>query len=210
MAAEPRPPAIEPAALRHTPIEDAQGLVAGTIMVVLGLGLLQHLGLVTGQAAGLALLISKWTGLGFGPIFFLVNLPFYWLAIRRMGRAFTLKTFVAVALISGLAVIQPHLLQFGAVNPLAGAIVAGIVSGAGLLAIFRHRASLGGIGILAVYLQDRYGFRAGWTQMLVDAVIFTLAAFTLDLPAVIYSLIGAVALNLVIAFNHRRDRYIAM
>ncbi|WP_424931796.1 YitT family protein [Amaricoccus macauensis] len=198
------------AAPRHTPLEDAQGLFAGAVMVALGLGLLQHLGLVTGQAAGLALLISKWTGIGFGPVFFVINLPFYWLAIRRMGRAFTVKTFLAICLISILTMVQPQLLQFGEVNPLAGAVVAGIVSGAGLLAIFRHRASLGGIGILAVYLQDRAGFRAGWTQMIVDAVIFVLALFTLDLRAVLLSLIGAVALNLIIAINHRRDRYIAM
>lgn len=195
---------------RHTPLEDAQGLFAGAVMVALGLGLLQHLGLVTGQAAGLALLISKWTGIGFGPVFFLINLPFYWLAIRRMGRAFTVKTFLAICLISILSMVQPQLLQFGEVNPLAGAVVAGIISGAGLLAIFRHRASLGGIGILAVYLQDRAGFRAGWTQMIVDAVIFVLALFTLDLRAILLSLIGAVALNLIIAINHRHDRYIAM
>lgn len=195
---------------RHTPLEDVQGLFAGTVMVALGLGLLQHLGLVTGQAAGLALLVSKWTGIGFGPVFFLLNLPFYWLAIRHMGRAFTLKTFLAIALISGLSMAQPQVLQFGAVNPIAGAVVAGVVSGAGLLAIFRHRASLGGIGILAIYLQDRTGFRAGWTQMIVDGAIFLLALFTLELGAVLYSLVGAMVLNLVIAINHRRDRYVAM
>ncbi|MEM8572721.1 MAG: YitT family protein [Pseudomonadota bacterium] len=201
--------APDPTTQRHSFAEDAQGLVAGTIMVVLGLGLLQHLGLVTGQAAGLALLISNWTGIGFGPVFFTLNLPFYWLAIRRMGWPFTIKTFTAIALISGLSAMQPQLLQFGSVNPLAGAVVAGVVQGAGLLAIFRHRASLGGVGILGLYLQDRFGFRAGWTQMIVDGVIFVLALFTLPLWSVIYSLIGAVFLNLVIAINHRRDRYIA-
>jgi uncharacterized membrane-anchored protein YitT (DUF2179 family) len=84
------------------------------------------------------------------------------------------------------------------------------VQGSGLLAIFRHRASLGGVGVVAVYLQDRTGFRAGWTQLLVDLVVFALALFTLPVGAVLYSLAGAVVLNLVIAINHRRDRYIGM
>ena len=85
-----------------------------------------------------------------------------------------------------------------------------MVQGAGLLAIFRHRASLGGVGVVALYLQDRTGFRAGWTQLLVDLVVFALAWLTLPAAAVLYSLAGALVLNLVIAINHRRDRYVAM
>jgi uncharacterized membrane-anchored protein YitT (DUF2179 family) len=194
----------------HTWFEDAQGLVFGAAMAAVGLALLGHLGLVTGQTAGLVLLITHWTGLGFGPVFFVVNLPFYWLAAVKLGRAFTVKTFIAVALITLFSMLQPQLLNFGEVQPLAGAIVAGMVAGAGLLALFRHRASLGGVGVLGVWLQDSAGIRAGWTQMAVDAVIFALALFTLPFSAVIYSLIGAVVLNVVIAINHRRDRYIGM
>jgi uncharacterized membrane-anchored protein YitT (DUF2179 family) len=93
---------------------------------------------------------------------------------------------------------------------MTGAILAGMISGAGLLALFRHRASLGGIGVLGVYLQDRFGIRAGWVQMAVDAVIFALALMLLDIGEVIYSLIGAVVLNTSIAVNHRRDRYVAV
>lgn len=179
-------------------------------MAALGLALLQHLGLVTGQTAGAALLIARATGFEFGPVFFAVNLPFYWLAARRLGAGFTLRTFLAVALVSGLMVAQPYVFRFGDVEPLVGAVVAGMVSGAGLLALFRHGASLGGVGVVAVYLQDRFGFRAGWTQMAVDAAVFAGALLLLEPLAVFYSLVGAVVLNLVIAINHRRDRYVAV
>lgn len=203
-------PADGPARPRHSAFEDAQGLLAGTLLVTLGLAFLQHLGLVTGQVAGLALLVALWTGIPFGPVFFALNLPFYWLAVRRMGWAFTLKTFVAVGLVTLLSLLRPQYLSFATLDPLVGAVLAGLVQGAGLLAIFRHRASLGGVGVVAVYLQDRTGFRAGWTQLLVDLVVFSLALLTLPLPAVAFSLAGAVVLNLVIAINHRRDRYVAM
>lgn len=195
---------------RHSRFEDAQGLFIGTSMVALGIALLQHLGLITGQMAGFALLISIWTGLKFGPVFFVLNLPFYWLAWRRMGPAFTLKSLGSVAALSSFLTFQPDLINFAAVQPLAGAIIAGVVSGMGVLAVYRHRSSLGGMGVLAVYLQERTGFRAGWTQMLVDGVVFLLAVFTLAPLQVVYSLVGAVTLNLVIAVNHRRDRYIGI
>ena len=195
---------------RHTAFEDAQGLISGTLLVTLGLAFLQHLGLVTGQMAGLSLLAAHWTGLPFGVIFFALNLPFYWLAVRRMGWAFTFKTFVAVGLVTVFSMVRPEFLTFARVEPLVGAVLAGLVQGTGLLIIFRHRASLGGGGVVAVYLQDRTGFRAGWTQLLVDLVVFALALLTLPLGAVAWSLAGAVVLNLVIAVNHRRDRYVAM
>lgn len=179
-------------------------------MTALGLTLLQHLGLVTGQMAGLALLISIWTGLAFGPVFFVLNLPFYWLAWKRMGKAFTVKSLIAVAAMSLFTMLAPQLINFGEVQPLAGAIMAGVMSGMGVLGVYRHRSSLGGMGVLAVYLQDRTGFRAGWTQMLFDSVLFVFAIFTLPAGAVLYSLAGAVTLNLVIAINHRNDRYIGM
>jgi uncharacterized membrane-anchored protein YitT (DUF2179 family) len=194
----------------HTLLDDAQGLVFGASMGAVGVSLLGHVGLVTGQTAGLALLIALWTDVEFGIVFFAINLPFYWLAWRRLGPAFAVKTFVAIALVSAFTLVQPRLFNFGAVEPLTGAILAGMISGAGLLALFRHRASLGGIGVLGVYLQDRFGIRAGWVQMAVDAVIFALALMLLDIGEVVYSMIGAVVLNTSIAVNHRRDLYVAV
>jgi len=164
---------------------------------------------MTGQTAGLAVLISYVTGWSFGAVFFLINLPFYWLGYRRMGLAFTLKTFVAVAALSGLSLLMPGWVSFAHLDPVFGAILFGLVSGAALLAIFRHGASLGGIGILALILQDRSGFRAGYTQLLFDLALFAVALLVLDTRTVAISLIGAVVVNLVIAINHRRDRYTA-
>ncbi len=194
---------------RHSLLEDAQGLAYGTVMAALGIVILTHLGLMTGQTAGLALLISYVTGWSFGVVFFLLNLPFYWLGYRRMGLAFTLKTFVAVASLSGLSLLMPGWVSFAHLDPIFGAILFGLVSGAALLAIFRHGASLGGIGILALTLQDRSGFRAGYTQLLFDLALFAVALLVRDARTVAISLIGAVVVNLVIAINHRRDRYTA-
>ncbi|MDP3959211.1 MAG: YitT family protein [Pseudorhodobacter sp.] len=193
----------------HTMIEDAQGIAYGAGMAAFGILILTQLGLVTGQTAGLAVLISYATGLDFGPVFFTINLPFYWLGYRRMGLGFTVKTFIAVALLSGLTLVMPRWISFADLDPVFGAILFGAVSGSALLALFRHGASLGGVGIVALVLQDRTGFRAGWTQLLFDAALFAVALTLRDLPTVAVSFLGALVVNLVIAINHRRDRYIA-
>ncbi len=195
---------------RHSPFEDAQGLIFGTLMCALGLMLLTHGGLVTGQTAGLALVISYAAGWGFGPVFFAVNLPFYWLGWRRIGAAFTVKSLLAVALLSVMVQVMPRHLAFATLHPLLAGVLYGFVTGAGLLALFRHGASLGGIGILALLVQDRTGFRAGWLQMGFDAALFAAALAVLPVDRVLWSLPGVVILNLVLAINHRRDRYVAI
>ncbi|WP_241649150.1 YitT family protein [Paenirhodobacter populi] len=193
----------------HTPLEDAQGLLFGGAMAAFGIVMLTHMGFITGQIAGLAVLISYVSGWQFGPVFFVLNLPFYWFGYKRMGPAFVLKTFISVALLSGLSMVLPHFVQFGRIDPLVGAIFYGFISGSALLALFRHGASLGGVGIMGLYLQDRTGFKAGWTQMIFDACVFGLAFALLPWQPVVWSAVGALVLNLVIAFNHRKDRYIS-
>jgi len=194
---------------RHTLLEDVQGLLSGTTMAATALVILTHLGLVTGQTAGLAILLSYVTGYSFAFMFFLVNLPFYWLGYQRIGKRFVLKTVIAVILVSVFSTMFPPLMQFEHLNPIYGVAVFGLLTGAGLLAIFRHGASLGGIGILAIYIQEKTGFRAGFVQLGFDACTFLAAFFILDVSAVLLSMLGALIVNLIITFNHRKDWYVA-
>ena len=194
--------------LEHSLLEDTQAFILGTSLCALGVELLTHLGLITGQTAGLGVLVSYLSGWSFGAVFFVVNLPFYALAWLRMGPRFTAKTFVAVALVSFMAEIMGSLISFDHVQPIAGAFLAGAVTGLGLIVLFRHGASLGGIGILALFLQERVGIQAGWVQLGFDACLFAVALLVLDPWLVAYSLLGAVVVNLIIAVNHRKDRYI--
>ena len=69
--------------------------------------------------------------MSFGKLFFLINLPFYWMAWRRMGREFTLKTFTAVALLSVLTEFQPLVLRIESLHPLYAALIGGLLMGAG-------------------------------------------------------------------------------
>ncbi|NMM82333.1 hypothetical protein B2J86_15585 [Acidovorax sp. SRB_14] len=194
----------------HSPTEDAVAVFTGVLLISVGVAFYTSAGLLTGGTAGLAFLLHYATGIGFGKIFFAINLPFYWLALRKMGRAFTLKTFVAVLLLSVVTELQAHFLRFAELQPLYAAITGGLITGTGFLVLFRHRCSLGGVGILALYLQNRYGWRAGKAQMGVDCCIVLLALWTVEPVRVAWSVAGAVALNLVLAMNHRPGRYMAV
>lgn len=198
-----------PKADRHTPWEDAQGILIGATLVALSIQFLRAADLFTGQIAGLALVISYPSGWPFGAVFFALNLPFYGLAVWQLGWTFTLKSFAAVTLMSALAELLPLVMTINALHPALGASLFGVLAGVGLLGLFRHGATLGGVGIVALWLQDTRGIKAGNTQLGFDLCIFAGALTLFPWPVVGWSLLGAMVLNMIITINHRRDRYIA-
>lgn len=195
---------------RHRFYEDVFAMLLGTLLVSIGIVLYTKATLLTSGAAGLALLLQFATGINFGILFFAINLPFYWLAIRRMGWRFALRTFIAVVLVSGFTFLTPGWIRIETVDPLYAALAGGSLMGLGLLALFRHRTGLGGVNILALYLQETHGIRAGWFQLGIDALILAGALFLLPLDKVLVSLAGAAVLNLILAVNHKPGRYMAV
>lgn len=197
----------QPVKIPHTLLEDVLAILLGTLMVSFGVTLLKQAGALTGSTAGIAFLISYLTKTSFGLAFFLMNIPFYWLAVKRMGWPFTVKTFSAVALVSAFSHLHPLFIHFSALDPFYATLFGNVVMGIGFIVLFRHKASLGGINILALWLQDHYGIRAGKLQMGVDTCVVLASLFVVSREMLAASIAGAVVLNLIIAMNHRPGRY---
>ena len=123
----------------------------GTALCALGLQFITHLGLITGQTAGLAVLLSYVSGYSLGLVFFVVNLPFWVLAWFRMGPRFTFKSVIAVAILSIMTELLPQTVVISYLSAPVGAALAGALIGMGLIVLFRHGASLGGVGVLALF-----------------------------------------------------------
>ncbi|MFC9773675.1 MULTISPECIES: YitT family protein [unclassified Pseudarthrobacter] len=201
-------PAVPPSAVRHSVVEDVLGILTGMFAASLGLFLLKSSEAVTGGTAGLALLLSYTVPLPFGVIFTAVNLPFFGLAIWKKGWNFALRTGAAIALVSVMASLHPWAFGSLDLDPAYGVAAGNLLAGVGLLILFRHQSSLGGFNILALLLQDKLKWRAGYVQMALDVAI-VLAALALVSPLmVLLSAAGATLLNLILALNHRPGRYL--
>lgn len=193
---------------RHGLHEDVAAILLGTAFVALGTKMFADAHLVTGGVAGLALLLQHASGVPFWAGFFAVNLPFYLLAWLRLGPAVALRTLVAVSLVSLLSGVIHVWVEFSHLDPAFAALAGGGLCGVGLLMLFRHRTGLGGFNLLAMYLQDRFGLRAGYVQMGLDLAVIAGAVFVLGAGELLFSVIGTVVLNLVLAMNHRPGRYL--
>ncbi|MDT9600867.1 YitT family protein [Sphingosinicella rhizophila] len=197
------------AAVRHTFFEDSYAFLTGCSLVVLGLVWLKSAGLVTGGMAGLALLLSNILPLPPGVLFTLLNIPFFVLARRTMGRASMVKAIAANLLISGFALAAPMAFRIEDVNGLFAALFGGTVIGVGILVLARHRVGVGGLGILALALQKSRGWNAGRTQLIGDALIVSAALPVLNMGPKQFaiSVLSAAAVAGVLIVFHKPGRY---
>jgi uncharacterized membrane-anchored protein YitT (DUF2179 family) len=199
-----------PIAPPHTRPEDALGLLTGVYVVSLGVYFIQTCGAVTGGTAGLSLLLSYGTGIGFEWLFVLINLPAFVVAAWQKGVPFTVKSLACVVGVSVAVRLQADVLGLDGLDKTYGVVAGNLLAGAGLLILFRHGASLGGFNVFALLMQEKFGLRAGYVQMGLDVAVVLASFLVIDPEIVFLSAVGAVVLNIVLAFNHRPGRYMGL
>ncbi len=191
----------------HSRLEDLLALLIGSLLIGLGLLLLQTAQLFTGGIAGIALILHYLTGLAVGPLFVAANVPFLLFAWRMMGAAFTLRTLAVNLLLAAISLELPQVIRVE-VHPLFAALAGGVLVGLGILTLVRHRASVGGIGVVALWAQDRHGISAGRVQMAADALILLAALLVLPTGRLPLSAASAFLFDLILLLNHRPGRYV--
>lgn len=191
----------------HTLKDDIYGLALGVMFIAFGLNMLKFSGMVTGGIAGIALLISYYVPLSIGLLFILVNTPFLIFCYFSMGRAFTVKTLV-VSVTLGLATqAVPLFISISYLNPLFSALVGGTFIGMGILSLARHNASVGGTGVVTLWLYRRFGINAGKSQMVLDVAVFLISLFNLPAVLLLWSALSALAMNAMLMNWHKPGRY---
>lgn len=204
-----RPPASGPAAtVAHTLLDDLQAFGSAMILIALGLLLLSSGQVLVGGVPGLAFLLQHFSGWPLGVCLLVVNVPFYGLAWFTLGGRFTAKTLLAMGLLAIAVESVRAALTIAHIAPWLAAVAGGMTVGVGLLILLRHQASLGGVGVLALYLQRRLGWNVGAVQLGLDSLILLAAMLIRGADRWALSIAAALALNLVLLWNHRPERYL--
>ncbi len=191
----------------HKWYEDVLAVIFGALFIGMGVVFFVEARLLTGGVSGFALVLSYVTPFDFGTYFFFLNMPFYALAILRIGWRFTVKTVAAVAIVSVFPDLIPHVFAIQDLNPFFGAVFAGALVAMGMIILFRHGSGIGGVSILAHFLQEKGIMRAGWFLLMIDLTILLIGAFILPVTNLLASVVGALVMNVVVAINHRPGRY---
>lgn len=179
-------------------------ILEGCFLVALGIFFLQSSELLVSGTAGLSALVNRHFELTFGTWFFLINLPFFYLSIKQMGRTFTIRSFLCIGLVSLLSDALTILISIESIPTWLASFIGGGLIGVGLLLLFRHNTSLGGVNILALFLEKRFHIHSGKVILGIDCLVLLAALQSYPLEKVAYSLIGFVVLSSVLGRYHKK------
>jgi len=125
-----------------------------------------------------------------GVIYWLLNIPALIYAYVKMRRRFFYKSVIAVTAITVMLALIPVPAKPVLEDFLGNAIIAGIISGAGVGIILRMGAADGGIDLVGMILISLKGKSSvGQIGMYLNMVLYTIYLFLFDAPTVIYSMI---------------------
>jgi len=178
-------------------------LFEGSFLVALGIWFLKSAGLLVSGTAGLSLLLLRWTpDISFGLLFFLINLPFFALALKTKPIKFAFKTLLAMTMVSVLSDLMIVHIQLEAMPKVVAPRADGGLVGVGLLVVFREGGSLGGVNILSLYLEQKYGIHSGRSLMWFDIALLLVAAASINMEQIGYSLLCFLVMSSVLRRYH--------
>ena len=153
---------------------------------------------IDGGATGISLLVAALTEIPLYALIIGVNLPFIVLGYNIMGKRFAIKTALAI---TGLALCVA-LVPFPNVtnDDLLVAVFGGFFLGAGIGLSIRGGAVIDGTEILAIYLSRKFSATIGDVIILINVIIFSVAAYFLSIEIALYSMITYIAASKTLDF----------
>ncbi|GAB3309781.1 YitT family protein [Hymenobacter humi] len=164
-------------------------LTAGVFSAALGLkGFLLPNGFIDGGVTGISLLVSQLTGISLSLLIIVINIPFIILGYYHLGQKFALKTLLTILALSGalLVVSFPVLTH----DKLLIAVFGGFFLGAGIGLAMRGGGVLDGTEILALYLSRKLPVSIGDIVLIINIIIFSVAAWLLSMETALYSILA--------------------
>lgn len=154
--------------------------------------------LLSGGLTGIAMIINHYTNINVGYFVFILNIPLFIMAYKKVDRKFTAYSFIAVASESIFLVLTKDLAHFCPTNDiLLNCIIGGVVGGLGGGIVLRQRACQGGTDILSVIYNDKVPFDVAMLGFLLSGTVVFIGMFIIGVPKGLYTLISMYAGTLV-------------
>jgi uncharacterized membrane-anchored protein YitT (DUF2179 family) len=164
-------------------------IALGVLAAGMGLrGFLLSSNFIDGGVTGVSMLLAQVTGAPLSIWLPVVNLPFIAIAYREMGRAFAIRSALAIAGLSAAVVT----IRYPDVTPdrLLTAVFGGFFLGAGIGLAVRGGAVLDGTEIAALLISKRSHFlKVGDVIIVFNVVLFLVAMSVLGVEPALYSIL---------------------
>lgn len=138
-----------------------------------------------------------------GAIYYILNVPLFYMGYRIMGKAFLVKSLFGTTVISIFLLLVPVPTTPIIEDYLTACIIGGIIAGFGSGMILRGRGTAGGPDIIGVCcLKKRMNLSVGQVNILLNLIVYGICLFMFDIEIVVYSLIYATVFALTVDKVH--------
>lgn len=170
-------------------------IVLGAVIYALGFQFFCYPNrIISGGVMGIAMVINALSGLPVGVLTIVMNVPLFLIAWRHFGLDFLVGSLVGM-LLTSVFVDLLAVTNYAATNdPMLGAVIGGVLKGAGMGVIFSVGATTGGMDIVIKLLRQRWNhLNFGTVMLVVDVAVIVLYAAILsahNYESAMYSLIA--------------------
>lgn len=139
-----------------------------------------------------------------GIIYYLINIPLFILAYKKVGKTFFFRTLFAVTLQTIMLLLLPHRQLVDDI--LTNVVLGGLIGGVGVGMILSSGASTGGTDIVGLALAKKNNhFSVGKLGLIINVFIYSIAGLRYGLEIMIYSIIYSAVDNLMIDKLHEQN-----
>lgn len=163
-------------------------MILGVVLATVALkGFMIPNGFLDGGVTGVSLLIHEVYHIPFSLLLVSLNLFFLIPAYKLLGKAFAIRSFIAVVLLA----IGVHFVSFPVIttDKLLIAIFGGSFIGLGMGLVIRSGAAIDGFEVLALFTTEKSGFSMGEVILFFNCIIFLIAATKFGIESAMYSII---------------------
>nr|WP_211270680.1 YitT family protein [Paenisporosarcina indica] len=165
-------------------------IIIGAIFMGMGIELFlvpNHL--LDGGIVGISIILSHLTNLELGLFIFILNIPFFFIGYKQIGKTFALSTALGITVLS-ITTYLLHPVERFTDDILLATVFGGIVLGTGVGLVIRYGGSLDGTEILAILFSSKSAFSVGEIIMFFNLIIFTAAGFVFTWEQAMYSVLA--------------------
>ncbi|WP_309091295.1 YitT family protein [Domibacillus sp.] len=162
----------------------------GAILMAIGIEIfLVPNSIMDGGIVGVSIILSSITGIKIGLFLFLLNIPFFFLGYKQIGKTFALSTIFGITVLAIFSTFLHPVAAFTS-DILLASVFGGIVLGAGVGTVIRYGGSLDGTEILAILINKRLPFSVGEIVMFFNVFIFLWGGFVFGWDRAMYSVLA--------------------
>jgi uncharacterized membrane-anchored protein YitT (DUF2179 family) len=164
-------------------------IIIGAVVAAIGLeAFLIPNHLIDGGVVGISLIGSQVFNVPVGAFLIVLNLPFLYLSLKKLGKTFALFSVLGIATLSILTFfIHPSVATD---DPILAAIFGGAIVGVGVGLVIRHGGILDGADTVAILIDRKSTFSVGEIIMMMNLFIISSAGFVFGWDKALYSLIA--------------------